>query len=66
MGLGSVLTELAIYKPLQFGWLTQQLGGCEFAHVIHFVLPIAYVLFFIAHIVQEVRADISGKLPTYR
>ncbi len=29
MGAGSVLTGLAIYKPIQFGWLTRLLGGYE-------------------------------------
>ena len=56
MGLGSVLTGLAIYKPTQFGWLTQLLGGYEFARIIHFALTIGYVLFFMVHIAQVVRA----------
>ena len=56
MGLGSLLTGLAIYKPTQFGWLTQLLGGYEFARIIHFALTIGYVLFFIVHIAQVVRA----------
>ena len=56
MGLGSVLTGLAIYKPTQFGWLTALLGGYEFARILHFALTIGYVLFFIVHIAQVVRA----------
>ncbi|MGI4871267.1 MAG: cytochrome b/b6 domain-containing protein [Janthinobacterium lividum] len=56
MGLGSLLTGLAIYKPVQFGWLTQLLGGYEFARVLHFALTVGYVLFFIVHIAQVVRA----------
>ena len=56
MGLGSVLSGLAIYKPTQFGWLTSLLGGYESARVIHFALTIGYVLFFIVHIAQVVRA----------
>ncbi|MDB5233868.1 MAG: thiosulfate reductase [Hymenobacter sp.] len=56
MGLGSVLSGLAIYKPVQFGWLTTLLGGYEFARIIHFALTIGYVLFFIVHIAQVVRA----------
>ena len=57
MGLGSLLTGLAIYKPTQFGWLTSLLGGYEFARVLHFSLTVGYVLFFIVHIAQVVRAD---------
>jgi|SRR6476661_639005 len=56
MGLGSVLTGLAIYKPVQFGWLTQLLGGYELARLLHFALTIGYVLFFVVHIAQVVRA----------
>lgn len=29
MGAGSLLTGLAIYKPVQFGWLTRLIGGYE-------------------------------------
>ncbi|RZL12267.1 MAG: thiosulfate reductase [Hymenobacter sp.] len=56
MGLGSLLTGLAIYKPTQFGWLTQSLGGYEAARVQHFVLTIGYVLFFVVHVAQVARA----------
>ncbi|GAA4349586.1 cytochrome b/b6 domain-containing protein [Hymenobacter saemangeumensis] len=56
MGLGSVLTGLAIYKPVQLGWLTQLLGGYEAARVIHFALTLGYVLFFVVHLAQVVRA----------
>lgn len=56
MGLGSLLTGLAIYKPTQFGWLTTLLGGYETARAIHFVLTLGYVVFFVVHIAQVVRA----------
>lgn len=56
MGAGSLLSGLAIYKPTQLGWLTQLLGGYESARIIHFALTIGYVLFFVFHIVQVVRA----------
>ena len=56
MGLGSLLTGLAIYKPVQFSWLTALLGGYGFARILHFALTIGYVLFFLVHIAQVVRA----------
>ena len=56
MGLGSVLTGFAIYKPVQLGWLTAALGGYEAARAEHFVLTIGYVLFFVIHLAQVVRA----------
>jgi len=56
MGAGSLLTGLAIYKPVQFAWLTSLLGGYEWARFIHFWLTIGYIMFFIAHIVQVIKA----------
>ncbi|SFP78046.1 cytochrome b/b6 domain-containing protein [Hymenobacter arizonensis] len=56
MGAGSLLSGLAIYKPVQFSWLVALHGGYEAARVIHFVLTIGYVLFFIVHVAQVVRA----------
>ncbi|MGM9478985.1 cytochrome b/b6 domain-containing protein [Pedobacter sp. GSP4] len=52
MGIGSALTGLAIYKPVQLYWLCWLCGGYHFARIIHFALTIGYVLFFIIHIVQ--------------
>jgi thiosulfate reductase cytochrome b subunit len=56
MGLGSLLTGLAIYKPVQFAWLTTVLGGYTWARFEHFALTIGYVLFFVVHITQVIRA----------
>jgi thiosulfate reductase cytochrome b subunit len=56
MGLGSVLTGIAIYKPVQFNWLCSLLGGYSAARIEHFILTIGYVLFFIVHIVQVIIA----------
>lgn len=56
MGIGSVLTGLAIYKPIQLGWLCSLFGGYKSARVIHFILTIGYVLFFVVHLWQVIRA----------
>jgi thiosulfate reductase cytochrome b subunit len=56
MGFGSILTGLAIYKPIQFGWLVWLLGGYEAARLEHFILTIGYCLFFVIHIVQVIKA----------
>ena len=56
MGFGSLVTGLAIYKPTQLGLLTTLLGGYAFARVEHFALTIGYVLFFVIHIAQVIRA----------
>ena len=56
MGLGSLLTGLAIYKPVQLYWLCTMLGGYEWARIEHFVLTILFTLFFLVHIIQVVLA----------
>ncbi len=56
MGAGSLLTGLAIYKPVQVSWLTALLGGYEWARWEHFWLMIGYVVFFVIHIIQVIRA----------
>jgi thiosulfate reductase cytochrome b subunit len=52
MGIGSILTGLAIYKPVQFKWITWLCGGYEIARVEHFILTIGYCVFFLVHIFQ--------------
>ena len=56
MGAGSLLTGLAIYKPVQFSILTTLLGGYPVARFVHFWLTVGYCLFFLVHIVQVMRA----------
>jgi len=56
MGLASLLTGLAIYKPVQLSWLTWLLGGYEAARLEHFTLTLGYVFFFLIHITQVIRA----------
>jgi thiosulfate reductase cytochrome b subunit len=56
MGFGSLITGLAIYKPVQFYYLTWLCGGYHFARIIHFVLTIGYVFFFLVHIIQVLLA----------
>ncbi|MBX7245173.1 MAG: cytochrome b/b6 domain-containing protein [Candidatus Sumerlaeaceae bacterium] len=56
MGLGSLVTGLAIYKPVQVSWLTNLLGGYEAARLEHFALTIGYVLFILIHLAQVVKA----------
>lgn len=67
MGFGSLITGIAIYKPVQFYWLCWLCGGYHFARILHFTLTIGYVLFFVIHIIQvalagwnNFRAVISG------
>ena len=56
MGAGSLLSGLAIYKPVQFAWLAWLFGGYQGARFVHFWLTAGYVAFFTIHIAQVVRA----------
>lgn len=56
MAMGSVVTGLAIYKPVQLSWLTRLLGGYPLARVEHFCLMLGFVGFFLVHIAQVFRA----------
>ncbi len=56
MGLGSLVTGLAIYKPTQTHWLTTVLGGYEMARWLHFWLTIGFCAFFLVHVGQVILA----------
>lgn len=56
MGAGSLLSGLAIYKPVQFAWLAFVFGGYQGARLVHFLLTVGYVAFFFVHIAQVIRA----------
>ena len=56
MGLGSLLTGLAIYKPTQLAWLVACFGGYPMAREIHFALTIGYCLFVPVHLLQVAKA----------
>src|SRR6476659_9133259 len=56
MGLGSLLTGLSIYKPVQFNFICKLLGGYEWARAEHFIFTILFTLFFLVHILQVIIA----------
>jgi thiosulfate reductase cytochrome b subunit len=60
MGAGMLLTGLAIYKPVQLGWLTRLLGGYEMARWFHFWITMGFILFFVVHVAQVARAGWSN------
>ena len=55
-GVFALITGLAIYKPAQLGFLTEALGGYEAARFEHFVVMIIFILFFVVHLLQVVKA----------
>ena len=56
MGVGSLLTGLAIFKPVQFHLLVAAFGGYEWARAEHFILTILFTLFFVVHVIQVILA----------
>jgi thiosulfate reductase cytochrome b subunit len=46
----SVATGLSIWKPVQFGWLTDLFGGYLFARGIHLAAMIGIALFVVVHL----------------
>lgn len=56
MGAGSLITGVAIYKPIQVSWLTWSLGGYDTARFEHFLLMLGYCGFFLVHVAQVARA----------
>ena len=55
MGFGSLITGLAIYKPMNLNWFAWT-SGYEFARLIHYALTMGYIGFFAIHIMQVVIA----------
>jgi thiosulfate reductase cytochrome b subunit len=60
MGGLSLISGLAIYKPVQLNWLTAMVGGYEWARWEHFWLTMGYLGFFLIHIAQVIRAGWSN------
>lgn len=56
MGLGMLVTGLAIYKPAELHWLTTILGGYEMARWEHFWITMSFLGFFVIHVVQVILA----------
>lgn len=60
LGAGTLVTGLAIYKPVQAGWLTTGLGGYEAARFEHFACMLGLVFFIVTHLVQVAREGLSA------
>ena len=51
-GALSILTGLAVYKPVQLGFLTAALGGYQASRLLHFLVALFLVLFTAGHLVM--------------
>ncbi len=52
LGLLSVVSGLAIYKPVQLHALTWLMGGYDAARAVHLLVLVAFALFTLVHLVQ--------------
>ncbi len=51
-GVLSLLTGLAILKPVQFKWLTYLFGGYQPSRFLHFLIMAFFILFIIGHLIM--------------
>jgi thiosulfate reductase cytochrome b subunit len=57
LGVLSVLTGFAIWKPIQLKWLTALFGGYQLARYWHFWAVWLFVSFAIVHVILVFTAD---------
>lgn len=57
LALLAILTGLAIWKPVQLGWLTAMLGGYVWARYWHFLVMVALVALSVIHVVMVFAVD---------
>ena len=66
-GVVTVLSGLAIWKPVQLGWLTGLFGGFAAARIVHFLGMSSIVLFLAVHVAmallvpRSIKAMIVGR-----
>lgn len=57
IGIVAVITGIAIWKPVQFGFLTNLLGGYVWARYWHFMAMVTLVALSLAHVVMVFAVD---------
>lgn len=60
LGTLSVLTGLALWKPVQLWWLTALFGGYELARYWHFVAVWLFAAFIVVHVVLVFVVDLAS------
>ncbi|WP_404373770.1 cytochrome b/b6 domain-containing protein [Sphingomonas sp. MMS24-J45] len=53
LGILIVASGLAIWKPVQFGWLTWLFGDFDWARIVHFSAMTGIVLFVLVHVAMS-------------
>jgi thiosulfate reductase cytochrome b subunit len=70
-GVGVVISGLAIWKPVQFQFITGLLGGYDFARILHFAMMAGIVGFVAVHLAlvalvpSTLRPMITGRAPEH-
>ncbi len=65
-GVMQVVSGLALWKRVQFGWITEALGGFQSARVVHFLGMAVIAGFLVVHVLlallvpQTIRAMLAG------
>ncbi len=54
LGVLSVLTGFAVWKPVQFSWLARMMGGFHYARIWHFAVMWLILLFVFGHLVMVI------------
>ena len=54
LGVLSVLTGFAIWKPVQFSWLAWMMGGFHWARLWHFLIMWALIAFAFGHLIMVI------------
>lgn len=52
LGLGSVLSGMSIYWPVQFSWIASIFGGYDTARIWHFIFASSFLFFLAGHILM--------------
>lgn len=60
LGFIALATGFAIYKPTQLSWLTGIFGGYQSARLIHFIVTMSFLAFFVVHLLQVARAGFGN------
>jgi thiosulfate reductase cytochrome b subunit len=54
LGVLSVVTGFAVWKPVQFSWLAWMMGGFHYARIWHFAVMWAILFFVLGHMVMVI------------
>jgi thiosulfate reductase cytochrome b subunit len=60
LALGSILTGVSIYWPVQFSFITSLFGGYDTARGWHFFFTTSFVFFFLGHLIMVTIAGWSN------